>query len=238
MVEETFYRGDRDATSREGAATLRREIAALASVRTAGPIVIAWCGGTSPDRLCRAFTDEFCALPDEVRQRVHFVLIDERRVPLDDPQSNYAGLSQWLFQPLLARAALTPSQVHPFPVSLTPHEAAEHYSDEIEALGGIDIVILGVGPDAHIAALFPHHELLSENELRFCYVADRPKPPREGFTASPALVSSSSVAFLLFYGEEKRDALRRFRECAPIEDAPVNLARRVRTRFVLTDLAE
>lgn len=238
MNEETFFRGDRDGTSREGATALRREIMALAAQRMSGPIVTAWCGGTSPDKLCRAFVDEFAALPQAIQQRVHFCLVDERRVPEGDPQSNFTALSTLLMRPLLERGVVTSAQFHPFPVTLPPDEASDHYSDTVEALGGFDIVILGVGPDAHIAALFPQHPLLLERELRYRYLADRPKPPSEGFTASPTLIASSKMALLLFFGPEKAEALRSYRENAAVAQAPVNISKRIAKRMVLTDIAE
>ncbi|QYJ04973.1 6-phosphogluconolactonase [Nocardioides panacisoli] len=72
-----------------------------------------------------------------------------------------------------------------------------------------DIVMLGVGPDGHVASLFPHHAALTEHDRSTVAVTDSPKPPPERVSLTlPALNRARSVWFLVS-GSEKAEAVAR-----------------------------
>ena len=75
--------------------------------------------------------------------------------------------------------------------------------------GGIDIALLGMGEDGHIASLFPGHAAPPEGALA-AHIADSPKPPKDRITLTHrVLAAATDVSILLATGEGKRAALER-----------------------------
>lgn len=160
--------------------------------------------------------------------RVHVFWVDERFVPLTDPQSNYQAA---------AFISKVPSEnVHAFDYAT----GVEEYSGELRRVAdGFDAVILGVGEDGHVASLFPNHPSIKSKSGWFIRVDDAPKPPSERVSASRRLLGRASVALVLFFGEAKRDAFEKFRDDAvSVEECPAKLALAVEKCYVLTDLRE
>ena len=90
-------------------------------------------------------------------KNVHLFWVDERAVPPDHEQSNYRLADECLIRPAKIR------NVHRIPAELTPEQAAKRYTTDIREhfqvnegeLPHLDVVHLGIGPDAHTASLFP-----------------------------------------------------------------------------------
>ncbi len=89
-------------------------------------------------------------------------------------------------------------------------DAARQYSDLLATEGGeFDLVMLGMGPDGHVASLFPGYPQLSAADVGAVAVVDSPKqPPLRVSLTFPALNSSKAVWFLVT-GEEKAAATAR-----------------------------
>src|SRR6185295_7645233 len=103
-------------------------------------------GGHTPERLY-----ERLATTHIDWGRVHLFWGDERHVPPNHPDSNY-GMAQ---RTLLSRISIPAEHVHRMRGELAdPHEAARLYQDEIRDWM-FDVMLLGVGDDAHIASIFP-----------------------------------------------------------------------------------
>ena len=66
-----------------------------------------------------------------------------------------------------------------------------------------DLILLGMGPDGHIASLFPDHALLQENSKWVAYIKDSPKPPPERITFTFPVINSSSYIALVATGAGK-----------------------------------
>ena len=76
--------------------------------------------------------------------------------------------------------------------------------------GGLDVVLLGMGEDGHVASLFPGHRLLDERAHDLAWLDDSPKPPSERVTMTLKVLAQPSLArFVLATGAGKRDALKR-----------------------------
>lgn len=170
--------------------------------------------------------------------RTHFFWVDERAVPASDPESNYA-LARDLW---LERAGVPDASIHRMPADrpdLTAAAAA--YAEELTSVLGaparLDVVLLGVGPDGHVASLFPKHHALTEERARVTVVLDAPKPPPRRLTLTlPALAEAERVVVVAF-GDSKAEALR---EAIERDDSPLPLARllrRARRPLVLADRA-
>jgi 6-phosphogluconolactonase len=137
---------------------------------------------------------------------VDFWFTDERCVPPDHEHSNFRMVDE----ALLGRA--TGAMVHRMQGELGPAEGAADHVREYEAAGrpAFDLVLLGMGPDAHICSLFPGADALGERERPVVGVETPGMAPlvsRITFTL-PVVNSARRIAFLVT-GEDKADAVGR-----------------------------
>jgi 6-phosphogluconolactonase len=142
---------------------------------------------------------------------------DERFLPPGHPDRNETQARD----ALLEHVPLVPRRVHPMP-AVGGHwgddvdAAAAAYADELRAAarpeerGGaptFDVLILGVGPDGHVASLFPEHPALYETERTVVGVRGSPKPPPVRISLTMPVIRSASEVWLLAAGAEKAAAV-------------------------------
>ncbi|HUR17048.1 MAG TPA: 6-phosphogluconolactonase, partial [Candidatus Limnocylindrales bacterium] len=112
----------------------------------------------------------------------------------------------------LIPAAVPESSIHRMPADAVDlAAAADAYAEELSgALGRVavlDLILLGMGPDGHVASLFPGHQLLTEHDRSVAAVSDAPKPPPRRLTLTlPVLTRARSVVVAAF-GAPKAKAL-------------------------------
>lgn len=114
------------------------------------------------------------------------------------------------------RAAPAPARVLPlFEDGETPAEAVARVELRLAAEldGQLDVLLLGMGADGHVASLFPGRPVPAEG--RVAHVADSPKPPADRITLTRPLLETARHAVLLATGEAKRGALERLRAGDP-----------------------
>ncbi|MGV8883386.1 MAG: 6-phosphogluconolactonase [Rhodoglobus sp.] len=138
---------------------------------------------------------------------------DERWLPAGDSERNEVQARA----ALLDHVALDPARVHPFAASdagLDLDAAATAYADELAAhapRGGpqphFDITFLGMGPDGHIASLFPERGGIRETKLSVISVRNSPKPPPERLSLTLPTINSSVRVWLVVAGADKASAL-------------------------------
>src|SRR5271165_1537358 len=124
------------------------------AVRRRGVAHLALSGGSSPTRAYELLAAAAADLAD-----VQVWFADERCVGPEDEQSNYRLAAECLLEP----AAIPPGQVHRMQGELGPADGARCYAEELRAhlarlehgLPVLDLVVLGIGPDGHVASLFP-----------------------------------------------------------------------------------
>jgi 6-phosphogluconolactonase len=156
---------------------------------------------------------------------------DERCVPPDDELSNFGTVKSTLLDPLAA-AGVELGFCRRMLGELGPEQGALEYEQAMAEHGGgpgkieFELMLLGMGPDAHICSLFPGQESLSENE-RFAVgvpvAGMEPFVPRVTLTF-PAIGRAREVV-LLAKGPSKADAIARgFADgVRPSRDAPASL---------------
>lgn len=157
--------------------------------------------------------------------RVEVFWVDERAVPPTDSESNYRLARELWLDP----ASVPAGRIHRVPGEAADlGRAAREYARELIGLAGdpprLDYVLLGVGPDGHVASLFPGHAALDDKGPVLA-IDDAPKPPARRLTLSlPAITAARRVAFVAF-GEAKADVMR-----AALQDqtSPLPVARVVR----------
>lgn len=90
-------------------------------------------------------------------------------------------------------------------------DAARQYSDLLgaECTDGFDLVMLGMGPDGHVASLFPGYPQLSAEDAIAVAVLDSPKPPPLRVSLTFPTLNNSKAVWFLVSGAEKADATAR-----------------------------
>jgi 6-phosphogluconolactonase len=177
--------------------------AASAAIVERGLFSIALAGGS----VATQCFPTLAALPLDWR-RVQFFWADERAVPPSDPESNYGvALQLWL-----APARVPDSSVHRMPADAADlGAAAETYASELTRVLGssptLDLALLGMGPDGHIASLFPGHPLLAERERLVAAVTDSPKPPPRRLTLTLPVLARARRVIVAAFGASKADVL-------------------------------
>ena len=106
-------------------------------------------------------------------------------------------------------------------------QAARYYEQELAAAARMarryprfDITFLGVGPDGHIASLFPDHDAVHETERVVVAETDSPKPPPERLSLTLPVINSSDRIWLVLAGADKASALGLALAGASINDVP------------------
>ncbi len=167
-------------------------------------------GGSAMDIFSKALLKkEVAASMDWSRWQVFWV--DERWVPLTSEDSNY-NKTKFLF---LDYVNIPEDQIHFYNTSLTPHNAALAYENEIRTIFGtsldeiprFDLIVLGIGEDGHIASLFPGHPILEEKEHLVSYLVDAPKSPPVRMSFSLPLINNARHIAIVAVGPEKRTIL-------------------------------
>jgi 6-phosphogluconolactonase len=144
---------------------------------------------------------------------------DERCVAPDDERSN-CGMAK---EALLDR--VTTGQVHRIRGELGRDEGAKLYDEELGSLGRFDLLLLGLGPDGHVASLFPEQPTLGETERRVVGAEAKLEPFVDRITLTlPMLRRARDVVFLVT-GESKADAAKRAFANEPSRQTPGSLVR-------------
>jgi 6-phosphogluconolactonase len=195
-----------------------KEVAAVVAARLAraaqegGNVVLT--GGTTPQH---AYQEAAKRAPDW--SRVELWWGDERCVPPDHEHSNF-GMAK---RALLDRIEQAPSAVHRIKGELGKERAAADYEEELGDTQ-LDLLLLGVGSDGHVASLFPNAPTLRQRK-RVLPAEPGLEPFVDRVTLSlPVLRSASEILFLLA-GGSKADAAKRAFASKPGPETPASLVR-------------
>jgi len=181
------------------ALALRDELmeASRVTLRTRSSFNVAVAGGSLIQVLAEA-------LQEQDVTGWHIFMVDERMVPLGSKDSNCGALMKALEDVSGIVSGIT---FHPVNVTLDVAKAAFDYAALLP--DHLDIALMGMGPDGHIASLFPSLGF-SPSDPRSCIpVSNSPKPPAERVTMSVSYLSKSERMGFVVMGQEKRDAWER-----------------------------
>ena len=170
-------------------------------------------------------------------EKTQIFMIDERLVALEHKESNFRLLREHLLDYLIIQNQLSETNLHPFLIKTTENQGIADYDKELKKYGGkYDIIFLGSGEDGHVAALYPGHWGLTKKENYFV-MHDSPKHPKERMTSSVSLLQKADVAFILFFGEQKIRAYKRFNDNKiDMTGCPAKLVNKINKIYILTDL--
>jgi 6-phosphogluconolactonase len=225
--------------AREIASHLERALA------RAGVAHLALSGGTTPAR-----TYELLATEPLTWDAVEVWFVDERCVAPENELSNYRMAGETLL------SKIKPARVHRMEGELGPEEGARRYQRELGALAQaapshtppshidpaarvpvLDVAVLGIGPDGHVASLFPGAATIDAPPGDWCLgVLDSPKPPPERITLSLEVLRATRRCVLLATGAAKADALSAATTKAS-KHVPASLLARERLTVIADDAA-
>lgn len=180
-----------------------------------GTASLALAGGTTP----KATYEALAGLPlDWTKVDVFFG--DERCVPADHSDSNYRMAKAALFD----RITIPSARVHRMQGELADRDAAAR-AYERELPEELDVVVLGIGEDAHTASLFPGSPALHEIVRRVLPVVG-PKPPPERLSLTPPAITNARLCIVLASGAGKAEPVKRaLVDALDIANVPIQLAR-------------
>ncbi len=201
------------------AAAERFVVLANECVQNQGLFSVALAGGSTPRRLYELLATE--SFRDKIDwSRIHIFFGDERAVPHDHPDSNFRMAND----ALLKKISIPSENVHAMNGAGDVVENVRSYDRELKAFFSaaewprFDLVLLGLGKDAHTASLFPGTAALSET--RAWVVANRVEElSTYRLTLSPPAINAAANVEFLVTGNNKAEAL------AAVIDGPVDTKR-------------
>jgi 6-phosphogluconolactonase len=195
-----------------------KEAAAIVAERLARAaregVNIVLTGGTTPER---AYKEAAKREPDWSRTRLWWG--DERCVPPEHEYSNYRMAKQTL----LDRLERAPAAVHRIRGELGKDAAAAEYDRELDD-ETLDLILLGMGADGHVASLFPNAPTLQQQE-RVLPAEALLEPFVDRVTLSVPTLRQGQELLFLVTGEAKADAARRAFRGGPSPATPASLVR-------------
>jgi len=202
------------------AAAARLVVAVVDAQSARGVAHVSMTGGSMGSQII----ESLCAVPakDAVDwSQVHVWWGDERWLPAgdadrNDTQNDAAGLDGLGLDQRNVHRVLGPDR------SGSAEESAQQYGDALHRSGAelFDVMVLGVGPDGHIASLFPHHPAAASTGTLAVAVHDSPKPPPTRVSLTRECLERSRAVWFLVSGADKADAVRRGVTGAPFDTTP------------------
>ena len=201
------------------------------------------CIAISGGRIAKDFFTSVARVAQERGQslaHVHFFWADERCVPPDHAESNYRSAAEMLFTPL----SLPSQNIHRLRGEEEPGHAAREAETELRRFATtsaadqpvLDLVLLGMGEDGHIASLFPREsgDVMSSQAVYRSVTASKPPPRR--ITLGYAAIAAAREVWALASGAGKEAALRE--SLSPDGTTPLARVLRGRERTcIFTDLS-
>jgi 6-phosphogluconolactonase len=161
-------------------------------------------GGTLGVQISESLVKEFSADLDAFRG-LHIWWSDERFVPADSVERNAFPFHDNLKnQNIVVHEALASNQVATLAESVSDYELALENVD-------IDLNILGLGPDGHVASLFPGLTDI-DDQRKVISIANSPKPPAERVSFTMSMINSADEVWIVAAGESKADAVTKIIE--------------------------
>ena len=164
--------------------------------------ILAVPGGSTPKPFF-----ELLSMIDLEWERIIVIPTDERFVPHTSPLSNFALINQTLIK----RCAVNAKLLSFFQSNLPIKELAKVISNEVKTFLPIDVCILGMGADMHIASIFPKSDRLQDaldlSNAEIVIPIQAPNVNEGRLTLTAKILRDSPKRHLLITGSDKKAAL-------------------------------
>ena len=180
------------------------------AICTHGEFTLCLTGGSTPASAYELLATRFHLSVDW--KELQFFWGDERCVAPDDPASNF-GMAN---RTMLSKLALRPEQIHRIRGEDEPVQAAQEYERELRNFfhlrqsgdyPAFNLLLLGLGEDAHVASLFPGHSALHE-ENRLTVAVEVEAAPRKRISLTMPVINNADRVMFLVSDEKKAAAIR------------------------------
>jgi len=193
------------------------------NIEVRGRFAVALSGGSSPKKLYELLASD--AYKGKVDwDKVDFFFGDERYVPHTSPESNYRMAKLALLDPLeipSTHVFAVDTEPEPAPAALAYATNIQSYFNGLPAR--FDLVLLGLGDNAHTASLFPHTPVLHE-QASTVKEAFLPEQQVYRITLTAPLINQAQAVAFLVYGQDKAQAVQQILEAdRDIEQYPAQL---------------
>ncbi|MFQ5801121.1 MAG: 6-phosphogluconolactonase [Candidatus Hydrothermarchaeales archaeon] len=183
------------------------------AIANKGRFTLALSGGNTPRTLYSLLASKY---RDKIPwASVHLFWGDERYVPKDHKESNYAIV----YQTLISKLSIPPQNLHPIPIEMeNPEKTAASYEEHLreffqfsktdESSQTFDLIILGVGEDGHTASLFSGNPVLAERGRWVASVlAPSTYQTRQRITLTLPVINRAETVFFLVSGTKKKEVV-------------------------------
>jgi 6-phosphogluconolactonase len=220
------------ATATAAASSLAKIVAEAseAAIKAKGSFTLVLSGGSLPSSLSTLLTYKGNIQWD----KFHILFVDERNVPHSSDESNLKAARE----ALLSKVPIPVTQVYGILEGQGVREAAVHYEGQLVGLPTsvlprnaqgfpvFDLMLLGVGPDGHVASLFPHRSSLTETKRWVLPIDNSPKPPPERITFTLPVINAAKEVVFVALGVGKAEVVQRTLEVQALPGAlPAQLVR-------------
>ncbi|KAL3846101.1 hypothetical protein ACJIZ3_003504 [Penstemon smallii] len=185
-------------------------------IKEKGSFSVVLSGGTLIDTLRKLVEPPYLESVDWSKWLIFWV--DERVVPLDHEDSNY--LLAW--RGFLSKVSIPSSNIYAINDKKSPEDAAIDYEERVKHLvenkiipvsdttgcPKFDLMLLGMGPDGHVASLFPTRHQRHEKQKWVTFITDSPKPPPPRITFTFPVINSASEIAMVITGAELADTVK------------------------------
>ena len=224
---EVFQFSDSDAAARGMVA----KVAGIAkqAIEEKGAFTVALSGGS----LLKAL-GHFASASDMDFSKWWVLFVDERNVPHSSDDSTYKGAKD----PFLDKVSIPKEQILEIHEGLSAEQAATNYEGRMldipksvlprdeDGMPVVDCLLLGTGPDGHIASLFPNSAQLAQKEGWIVHVTNSPKPPPERISFTLPAINAAKACIFLACGAGKAEVVHRVLESQALPGAlPAQLVR-------------
>jgi len=159
---------------------------------------ISLCGGSTPGPIYKGLANSDIDLTQTI-----FFQGDERYISKDDELSNYKLITD----SLLSNKSKSVGKFYFFDTSLKKEDCLVDYTNKLNGIPNreFDLTILGIGPDGHIASIFPHSEALDEYEKLCIATHTDVFDVKDRLSISLKMILNSKKIMVLLKGENKKD---------------------------------
>lgn len=205
---------------------------AEAAIAQRGAFTLVLSGGSLPNLLSGLADPKQAA--GAAFDKWYVMYVDERNVPHDHPDSTHKAVRE----ALLSKVGIPPENIIAIAENTPVDQAATNYEGRMIGLPPAvlprnkdnfpvcDLVLLGLGPDGHIASLFPNHPALAVTDRWITPIANSPKPPPERITMTLPVINAAKEVVVVAGGESKAEVVQRVLEVQALPGAlPAQLVR-------------
>lgn len=185
-----------------------------AAIAARGVAAVSLTGGTTPDLLYQFLADPLRPWRNRIDwAHVHLFWSDEREVPPEHPESNFGLANRFLVRHVPVPA----TQIHRIRGELPASDAGRLYDALLRTRRGqiagpmFDVMLLGIGANAHIASIFPDSPLLERSErsegFELAAGVHVPAISQWRTTMTPPAILDSVAILVIANGSSKADAI-------------------------------